>query len=346
MKTLKRTLCLVLALVLAIGTMGVASAVTYDDYTDADEINPRYAEAVEVTTALGIIDGMTDTAFVPDGNLTRAQAAKIVAYLMFGDAASILAVQSETKFTDVPKDFWASGYIAALTDAGVIAGMTDTTFEPNAPLTGYQWAKMCLCAMGYSGYVEDRYDEIFEGEFWAANVAKYALHAGLLDAMESTYFLGDVIKRDEAVQMGFYAMLNDYHEGRVVTIVPDGNGGWRLEIVVTPIETLAIENYGLVVEEGIIWKDNTTGTYWLRGYGDDEFNLAIDIRLTEDVAAYEGRHAYVWGTADDMRDLTVATQLTDVNLLDAYTELTAEDVAAVSYTHLDVYKRQAMPTIS
>ena len=44
MKTLKRTLCLVLALVLAIGTMGVASAVTYDDYTDADEINPRYAE--------------------------------------------------------------------------------------------------------------------------------------------------------------------------------------------------------------------------------------------------------------------------------------------------------------
>ena len=45
MKTLKRTLCLVLALVLALGTMGVASA-AYDDFTDADEINAKYAEAV------------------------------------------------------------------------------------------------------------------------------------------------------------------------------------------------------------------------------------------------------------------------------------------------------------
>ena len=89
MKTLKRTLCLVLALVLALGTMGVASA-AYDDFTDADEINAKYAEAVEVTTALGIIDGMTDTTFVPDGNLTRAQAAKIISYIMFGDAASLI----------------------------------------------------------------------------------------------------------------------------------------------------------------------------------------------------------------------------------------------------------------
>ena len=194
MKTLKRTLCLVLALVLALGTMGVASA-AYDDFTDADEINAKYAEAVEVTTALGIIDGMTDTTFVPDGNLTRAQAAKIISYIMFGDAASLI-VPSETKFTDVPADYWASGYIAALTEVGVIAGMTDTTFAPNATLTGHQWAKMLLCAMGYAGNLLTGYDEIFEGQFWTANVAKYAKTAGLLAVMEDDYFLGDVITRE------------------------------------------------------------------------------------------------------------------------------------------------------
>ena len=107
MKTLKRTLCLVLALVLVLGTMSMASAKsTY--FADTDEINAKYAEAVEVMTALGIIDGMTDTTFVPDGTLTRAQAAKIISYVLFGDAASLI-VKSETKFEDVSADHWASG---------------------------------------------------------------------------------------------------------------------------------------------------------------------------------------------------------------------------------------------
>ena len=324
MKTLKRTLCLVLALVLALGTMGVASA-AYDDFTDADEINAKYAEAVEVTTALGIIDGMTDTTFVPDGNLTRAQAAKIISYIMFGDAASLI-VPSETKFTDVPADYWASGYIAALTEVGVIAGMTDTTFAPNATLTGHQWAKMLLCAMGYAGNLLTGYDEIFEGQFWTANVAKYAKTAGLLAVMEDDYFLGDVIAREEAVQMGFYAMLNPYAnavKSSVIQLVPDGKGGYILKVVITDIESLAWENYGLGVVDGNIYKGA------LVGYDQDGVSKTMD--LYEDVSALEckhndGRHVYAWGIYNDKTGNY--DQLTDVNILDSITTIDNDYLAA------------------
>ena len=324
MKTLKRTLCLVLALVLALGTMGVASA-AYDDFTDADEINAKYAEAVEVTTALGIIDGMTDTTFVPDGNLTRAQAAKIISYIMFGDAASLI-VPSETKFTDVPADYWASGYIAALTEVGVIAGMTDTTFAPNATLTGHQWAKMLLCAMGYAGNLLTGYDEIFEGQFWTANVAKYAKTAGLLAVMEDDYFLGDVITREEAVQMGFYAMLNPYAnavKSSVIQLVPDGKGGYILKVVITDIKSLAWENYGLGVVDGNIYKGALVG--------DDQDGDWVTMDLYEDVSALEckhndGRHVYAWGIYNDKTGNY--DQLTDVNILDSITTIDNDYLAA------------------
>ena len=322
MKTLKRTLCLVLALVLVLGTMSMASAKsTY--FADNDEINAKYAEAVEVMTALGIIDGMTDTTFVPDGTLTRAQAAKIISYVLFGDAASLI-VKSETKFEDVSADHWASGYIAALTDAGVIAGMTDTTFAPEAKVTGYQWAKMLLCAMGYAGNYATGYDQIFEGQFWTANVAKYAKAAGLLDAMDDGYFLANNIAREEAVQMSFYAMLNDYAGKNTIQLVSDGKGGYIVKIVYTQIETLAKENYGLGVIEGVIADGDIIGV------DQDEKDVTCD--LYEDVSALAcakhdtGRHVYAWGTWNTKTEKY--DQLTDVNTLDTIKDLTAADVAA------------------
>ena len=75
MKNLKKVLSLVLALAMALSLMTAAFAKEASDYTDYGTITNK--EAVEVLTALEVIDGMGDS-FQPNGNVTRAQMAKMI----------------------------------------------------------------------------------------------------------------------------------------------------------------------------------------------------------------------------------------------------------------------------
>lgn len=46
------------------------------------------------------------------------------------------------KFSDVPKDHWASGHIAAAQEAGIINGYKDGSFKPGEKITRAQIAVM------------------------------------------------------------------------------------------------------------------------------------------------------------------------------------------------------------
>ena len=74
MRNLKKILALALALVMSLSLVTVANAAI--DFDDVDEI--EHQEAVDVMTAIGVIDGMTADEFGPEGTLTREQAAKII----------------------------------------------------------------------------------------------------------------------------------------------------------------------------------------------------------------------------------------------------------------------------
>lgn len=159
MRTLKKTLALVLVVAMMMSLCITASA-----FDDADEIT--YTEAVDVLVALGVINGMGDGTFAPGGTLTRAQAAKIITYML---GAEDYAIATAGEFTDVPADHWAAGAISFCVDAGIVAGYGDGTFGPDDALTGYAWAKMLLCALGYNADSEG-----MTGSAWQINVAKLA----------------------------------------------------------------------------------------------------------------------------------------------------------------------------
>ena len=129
MKTLKKTLCLVLVLAMVMG-MGVTANAAF---TDADEIT--YKEAVAVLNGIGVIDGMGDDTFAPAGTLTRAQGAKMITYMLDAEDVAVAGVAS---FKDVPASHWAAGPIAFCVEAGIVEGYGDGTFGPDDTLTGYQ----------------------------------------------------------------------------------------------------------------------------------------------------------------------------------------------------------------
>ena len=199
MRTLKKTLCLVLCLAMMAGLCVFASA----DFKDQDKI--ENTEAVELLTALKVIQGNPDGSFNPKGTLTRAEAATIITKVL--GAGDITA--STDKFTDVKADFWGMPFIAYCVAEGVVAGMGDGTFAPNAKLTGYQWATLLLRAIGYK----------IEGESWQIDVAKLVKSLGLAEGM--TFNGVNEITRQDACQMALNALFTQtvhYEGGSKVTV--------------------------------------------------------------------------------------------------------------------------------
>lgn len=190
MRTLKKTLCVVLCLAMMVGLCVVGASAAFDD---ADKIN--YTEAVDVLTGIGVINGMGDGTFNPAGTLTRAQACSIIAKLQ--DAGDIKA---KCTFDDVADDYWGASYIAYCAAEGIVNGVGDNKFDPEGKLTGSAWEKMLLCAIGF-----DAEKEAMTGDSWEVGVAKLAKAKGLNNAVKGLD-AGSEIKREEACQIAFKAL--------------------------------------------------------------------------------------------------------------------------------------------
>ena len=176
MRTLKKALCLVLVLAmvltLSVSAFAVDKAADYKDYAKVEN-----KEAVEVLTAIGVLNGNDDGTFGPEGNFTRAQAAKMICYLTLGKTVADALPVGATQFNDVPATHWASKFIQYCANEGIIVGNGDGTFSPDATLSASAWAKMLLCALGYNAETES-----MTGTGWEINVTKLAMTAGVASA--------------------------------------------------------------------------------------------------------------------------------------------------------------------
>lgn len=85
-------------------------------------------DAIAAVAAAGIFSG-SNGSFMPAGNLTRAQLAKVLVEA-FG-----LEGQSDVQFNDVPADHWAKDYIAILYHNGITTGYTNGNFGVDDKVT-------------------------------------------------------------------------------------------------------------------------------------------------------------------------------------------------------------------
>ena len=184
---MKKLLALVLALVMSMSLVTISNAA----FKDADKID--YKEAVTVMNAVGVLVGDENSNFNAKENLTRAQAAKIISYLLLGNKTAE-ALAGSGKFTDVAKNSWSAGFVDYCASTGVVNGVGDGKFDPNGQLTGYQFAKMLLVALGYDAKIEG-----FTGADWQINVSKRADQADLFDNLDISG--NTALTREQAAQM-------------------------------------------------------------------------------------------------------------------------------------------------
>lgn len=205
MKNLKKVLALVLAVVMIMGTVAVASAKDFKDVKATD----NYAEAIDVLSNLGIIDGFTDGEYKPEGTFTRAQAAKMVAIVHNAatngkikgqDAISDLYGNAQNAFTDCTGN-WAVAYINYCRATGLLDGITRTTYAPNSKLTGVQWLKLMLTTLNFNTDKEG-----YLGAGWDIHVLNRANEIGLLEGMPENWKGEAAVTRGEAAQILYNAL--------------------------------------------------------------------------------------------------------------------------------------------
>ena len=178
MRNLKKILALVLSLVMTFSVMSVASAA----FKDAEDVNAAYTDAVDLLSYLGIFNGYEDGTFKPQGDITRAEVAAIIYRIDTGDVLDTHKnIYSDyNRFEDVKSTSWYAGYVNYCANAEFVKGRTESTFDPNGKVTGYEVLAMILRVVGY-----DQNDE-FSGSQWKIQVASTAQQLGITDRINST----------------------------------------------------------------------------------------------------------------------------------------------------------------
>ena len=208
---MKKFLSLVLALVMTMSLVTVSAGAK--DFTDDSEIT--YKEAVDVISALGVVDGYSGGDFRPDDVLTRGAAAKIICNLILGPTTASALSAGTAPFKDVPVTNTFAGYITYCSQQGIISGYADGTFRPTGTLSGNAFMKMLLGALGYDSSIEG-----YTGANWTVSVIKQAVGIGLDDGNDE--FVGSkAVTRQEAALYAFnmlQATMVEYDQQNTIVV--------------------------------------------------------------------------------------------------------------------------------
>ena len=140
-----------------------------------------FYEAVEYCASRGFMAGTDNGIFSPNVALSRAMVAQIL-YAMENKPAGAPG----GKFSDVPDSAWFAAAVNWCAQAGVVAGMDDGTFAPDANVTREQLATMLCSYTRFKGKDAtatgniDQFSDVGRVSSWAVDNVKWAVGHGIM----------------------------------------------------------------------------------------------------------------------------------------------------------------------
>ena len=263
MRNLKRALSLALASVMLLGMMVVgSSAKGIDDFTDKAEIVNQ--DAVAVTSAIGMFEGYEDGSFGPENVVTRAEMAVIICTMLYGAGVNVNQFAETSVFTDVPA--WAQGYVNLCSSLGIVAGVGDGKFDPNATVTTAQAVLMLCRALGYFQSAADF------GDNWMLAATAKGTALGLYGDLKLTANEG--LTRDNVAELVFNALTKavpvQYNE--LLGVYYNENQGIIYSLEFNYLQTLGYKNFDLVYKTDTETIYGRPATTW----GTGSYNVKTD----------------------------------------------------------------------
>lgn len=150
-----------------------------------------------------IVSGRSETEFVPNENLTRAELTKI-ALNTFG----YLPIENLTEkpFKDVELNAWYAPYVAKAKEVGIIDGYADGTFQPDKAVNRAEGLKILIGASNLAVISYPiKFEDVNQND-WYVSYVTYANEKGIVSGYETegqkTYFKpGQFITRAEIAKI-------------------------------------------------------------------------------------------------------------------------------------------------
>lgn len=184
MKTMKRTLALVLALM---GMLSVRLPVlAAQPFSDVAE-DSWYRTAVAFVYDRKLMSGTSGTAFGPDVAMTRAMLVTVL-YSMEGKPAA----STQLPFTDVRPDSWYCAPVAWAYANGIVSGTSETGFSPNANITREQMVAIFSKYANFKGLETpakaaiDDYADANTVSDYARSALSWAVGSGIISGTSAT----------------------------------------------------------------------------------------------------------------------------------------------------------------
>ena len=141
-----------------------------------------YTRYVRYVFQMSLMNGTSATTFEPQSPLSRAMVAQILY-----NRAGRPEVSGQPRFSDVSKDQWYYNAVQWASEQGIVSGIGDGKFAPNANVTREQLAMMLYNAQGkpevnnsLSGF-----EDTNNVSGWAVDAVKWAVQEKIINGSES-----------------------------------------------------------------------------------------------------------------------------------------------------------------
>ena len=149
---MKKVLSIVLSIAMVVC---LAPTMAFAATTSASQAAAAYSDtegtacegAVNVLTALKVVDGFTDGTYKPEQTVTRAQMAKLIVTAL---GVADYATAKTSKFVDMGAATWSIPYVEYAANLNIVNGVGNGKFNPNGLVTYEQAATMIVRALGYT----------------------------------------------------------------------------------------------------------------------------------------------------------------------------------------------------
>lgn len=156
-----------------------------------------------------------------------------------------------TNFSDVPSNYWARDFIAALASRNIIAGFPDGTFRPEAPVTRAQFAAMVNNAFNVPAVRSSVNFTDVPANYWARNAIRSAYERGFLSGYPGNIFRPEQNIPREQVLVSLASGLNYSPTASVGTTLgyyndASGISGYAQSNIAAATERGLVVNYPVV----------------------------------------------------------------------------------------------------
>lgn len=138
--------------------------VAYTSRWFTDVAHSPYADELNTMATYGLLRGVGDGAYAPDGPITRAELCAMLCH-----ALNRVSAGASSAYSDVPADAWYAPYVAKITEMGLVNGKGGGVFDPNGQVTNQELATVlgrlaCFLNANCHELIADTADVPFDGE--------------------------------------------------------------------------------------------------------------------------------------------------------------------------------------